>query len=275
MLIVNIKGGLGNQVFQLLASYRFAQINKINKIYIFKWNLNLYNPPRKYNLKNFTDNNKYKIIYLNLFWIIILNKYFLAIYVKLNILIINESNFYHNKHISNLFILDGYFQDDIFIDNHSISQIQLGMKSPKFDVLRKLRNYNIKISDLTLGLHFRFTDRYSIDLFKSYKIQIEKFNFDNFDNIIIFSDDYSLTKELFKYHSFKYIMAKDLYLNDQEEFLLISLIPNFYIQNSTFSIIARVISTENILTYLDLDMFLDIKIYNLLKNNLTIKPLRF
>ena len=70
-------------------------------------------------------------------------------------------------------------------------------------------------------------------------------------------------------------MAKDLYLNDQEEFLLISLIPNFYIQNSTFSIIARVISTENILTYLDLDNFLDIKIYNLLKNNLTIKPLKF
>jgi hypothetical protein len=266
MLILNLKGGLGNQLFQLIAAYHFHELHNFKKMYIYYGNLPFYNKPRKYELKEFISKTPMKIEILNVNWLIFMNKIFLALLSKLNLLIVNENNFHDIKIIKGIKIIDGYFQSNEFMSFSSLNYIRRSMISSQNE-LKKIIS-----SDLfnnTVGLHFRFTDRFSEKSFDNARNILSTFDFSNYDNVLLFSDDSEFCKNLLPFFTIPVTLVNQLNLNDKEEFFLISMMKNFIVPNSTFSIIARILSDNSYITFYREYDFLENSqnLTKLLKNN--------
>ena len=214
IVILNIKGGLGNQIFQIIAALNYCKKNSFKILYINTANLNNYKAIRKMDIDLNLFNFFIKINYINK-KNILLSKRFIQILKLFNnkfIKVINENNISQST-ISKINILDGYFQNTqcIFLDN------SLKDFSSQFDkiytsyLLPYLPILNIDFV-IDFGLHIRGTDflghkqlinndpllllkkidQQKIFIFtddKPYAIKLLK----DLNNNIIFISDYNLT----------------------------------------------------------------------------------
>lgn len=245
-VVLNLKGGLGNQLIQLLAVYTYAEQKALKKIYIFKWNLKFYSPPRFFGLTGFINNAEIEIIQLRKKWFMLFNPLFLMLLHKLDIFIVNERTFSSGK---NNYILDGYFQSNEYISNGSVQILKRSITSMQNILIEKNFISDNCSFENSIGFHFRFTDRYSADGVKKYRNLLGLFDFSEFERIYIFSDDYDTVKNLFPQATESVMFVNVLNLSDQEEFILMTLIPYFFISNSTYSIVSRLLSSHNRITY--------------------------
>ena len=245
-VILNIKGGLGNQIFQIIAALNYCKKNKINKLYIYTPNLINYKVIRKMDIDLNLFNFPLSIKVLDKKYIF-LSKRFIQILKLFNnkiVRVINDKNIsqYTNSKIN---ILDGYFQttQSLFLDNilHDFSS--------QFDkiytnyITQFLPILNIDF-DNDYGLHIRGSDFLGhkqlinndpILILK--KIKLKK--------IFIFTDDKPYAQKLLKDLNNKIIFISDYNLTDLQEFIMISKFRNMIITNSTFSLTASIINLQN------------------------------
>ena len=246
IVILNIKGGLGNQIFQIIAALNYCKKNSIKLLYINTPNLNNYKAIRKMDIDLNLFNFFIKINYIKK-KNILLSKRFIQILKLFNnkvIKVINENNISQST-ISKINILDGYFQNTecIFLDN------SLKDFSSQFDkiytsyLLPYLPILNIDF-DNDFGLHIRGTD------FLGHKqlinndplLLLKKINH---KKIFIFTDDKPYAIKLLKDLNNNFIFISDYNLTDLEEFIIISKFKNMIITNSTFSLTASIINLQD------------------------------
>ncbi len=246
IVILNIKGGLGNQIFQIIAALNYCKKNSIKLLYINTPNLNNYKAIRKMDI----DLNLFKFfIKINLInkKNILLSKRFLQILKLFNnnvVKVINENNMSQST-ISKINILDGYFQNTqcLFLDNSlqdfssQFNKIYTSYLLPYLPIL------NIDF-DNDYGLHIRGTD------FLGHKqlinndplLLLKKINH---KKIFIFTDDKPYAIKLLKDLNNNFIFISDYNLTDLEEFIIISKFKNMIITNSTFSLTASIINLQD------------------------------
>ena len=245
IVILNIKGGLGNQIFQIIAALNYCKKNSIKLLYINTPNLNNYKAIRKMDIDLNLFNFFIKINYIKK-KNILLSKRFIQILKLFNnkvIKVINENNISQST-ISKINILDGYFQNTecIFLDN------SLKDFSSQFDkiytsyLLPYLPILNIDF-DNDFGLHIRGTD------FLGHKqlinndplLLLKKIDH---KKIFIFTDDKPYAIKILKDLYINIIFISDYNLTDLEEFIMISKFKNMIITNSTFSLTASMINLQ-------------------------------
>jgi hypothetical protein len=245
-IILNIKGGLGNQIFQIIAALNYCKINNINQLYINTLNLNNYKVIRKMEI----DLNLFEFsVKINLIEKknILLSKRFIQIIKLFNnkfIKIINENSILKRNN-SFINILDGYFQtkQSLFLDNSLLDFSLQFDKIYSSHLLPFLLILNIDF-DNDYGLHIRGSDFLGhkqlinndpILILK--KIEQQK--------IFVFTDDKLYALKLLKDLNKKIIFISDYNLTDLQEFILISKFRNMIITNSTFSLTASMLNLQN------------------------------
>lgn len=248
MIIVEIKGGLGNQLFQYAAAKAVAR-NYSSKLGMdkssfevnsyTKRNLSILNLNLKTNLK--TRNYLKKIKYLRK--LPFLSK------ITINEIMETKQNelkydpLYYNA--SKINILSGYFQSYKYFEN--IREILL----EEFQPLQKSALVNgysdlIKSKQSSISLHVRRGDYVKLgwDLSVNYYLNAlsEMIKLMNFNNnkisLFIFSDDINWCQDNLIKNDFKEVnitLINDKELKDYEELYLMSLCENNIISNSTFS----------------------------------------
>lgn len=244
-----IQGGLGNQLIQIATAYNYSIKHK--KKLIFKYNENYHN---NFNLirKSYWDklfNNNLKTIDQNTFS----NIEFSNHYEKFN-WIYNEIP-YVKKNI----LLHGYYKSFKYFDNDNTRNFlrHLVYSSEElmylsYNYYNKIKKYFTKLDNLDcndddiVSIHIKRKDflltknNYNNVLDIDY--YIEALNIAKKKNVVIFSDDI----EWCKININNIIKNKNLYYIDinivEIEFILMSLIKNNIIANSTFSLMASYIS---------------------------------
>lgn len=245
IVILNIKGGLGNQIFQIIAALNFCKKNNIKLLYINTPNLKNYKAIRKMDIDLNLFNFSTKIILINK-KNILLSKRFIQIIKLFNnkiVKVINENNI-SQASISKINILDGYFQNIqcLFLDNSLQKFSSQFHKIYTSYLLPYLPILNIDF-DNDYGLHIRGTD------FLGHKQLINNdplliLKKIDYKKIFIFTDDKPYAIELLKDINKNIIYISDYNLSDLEEFILISKFKNMIITNSTFSLTASMINLQ-------------------------------
>lgn len=247
MIILNLKGGLGNQIFQYAAALKYA-IKYDKKLYIYTGNLTAYKTKRDFSLNVFIDNTILEVVLIKSKSIFFIKKYFLILLKKINCFIITEKNFF-TKLPSCVTIIDDYFIDSKFLDNEIVFYLK--------ELLYK--NFSNKIYDLSfehgIGIHIRGTDRLFENQDVNYGEILEKTSIANNVIVYCFTDDILYAKEQLKNIKNEIVYLKDYKLSDLEEFYVISKMKKFIVSNSTFSILARRMSSDETSTYVVKDFF--------------------
>ncbi len=257
MIILNLKGGLGNQLFQLMAISKFAILNSEKTIYIYTGNLGNFDVKRNFSLDPFIEELGIEVIILNRKkWYF--NKYILGVCSKLKIISITEDNYNRLNFFSkilNLFILDDYFQSLEYFDLNILNKMQNGLlKNYSLDKVFRDKNEVFDFSEFrahNIGVHIRGTDRLKeiktdylpeyVDSFLSYAKE----------KIYCFTDDIEYSRKCMTHSDKDILYMSDFQLSDLEEFYLISLFQNFVItnSNSSFSIFARLLAKNTSKTF--------------------------
>lgn len=250
MIILNLKGGLGNQLFQFIAAVKYVYENG-QKLFIYTGNLASYDTKREFSLELFIKNAPVEIHVINK-KTVIMNKFFLAALKKLNLFVIDERN-YFSKKFKFFNVIDDYFIHSKFIDNNVLTYLNQTFEKEMYN------NVSVKIPDFLLknsiGIHIRGTDRAAENLTFDYEKILKPMLVDSNSNVICFTDDIGYaTKQLNKI-SVPITYLPDLKLTDIEEFYLITKINKFIVSNSTFSILARRLSADTTSTYVIKDFF--------------------
>lgn len=239
----DIKGGLGNQLFQIITTYVYSK--KYNKKMVFKNVKNLHN---NYNLPRITHWNTLFSNKLN-----ILSE---EDYNSLNFKNIYETTPFTHKDIkldNENYCLNGYYQSfkyfDIdkntldFIRHLVYSSDEIMYKSyDQYNYIKKYFN-NCQDDDI-VSMHFRRTDyiltpnNYHNSLTTQY--YSNALNIVNKKNVVIFSDDIEWCENNLNIDNINvyYVKNNDTCL----EFILMSMIKHNIIANSTFSLLASYIS---------------------------------
>jgi hypothetical protein len=210
---VNLKGGLGNQLFQILAGYNYAKVH--NKEFFIDYE-------NKFHASQGNHPSAYKN---NLFENILENK------IDSSFNLYNEPSFEYNKipFIDGNVLLEGYFQSNHYFDNDDLDIISFSSLKLKMD---KIDNF---IDDNTVGIHVRGGD---------YKIY-PKHN-------IINQQYYIDSTSLFKNSKFYAVTDDNNYANqllpenvkiidggsEIGDFLFLTRCKNLIISNSTLSLFA-------------------------------------
>lgn len=251
-IIINLKGGLGNQLFQLAAGIYFAEMQGTNEIYLYTGSLSQFRTKRFFGLMPFTSSlvlNVHIIERKTLFY----NEYVLKLasfFFRKNI--VNEENFFLNR-ASGTIIINGYFQRSEFIPFHIIAKIKESFKayidSNSFftEVHKKMISLNgIRLMDDSLGVHIRGTDFLNNGLYcntNPYEtFKRAKFNED--DKIFVFTDDKEYAKRKLRDFKCELIFLSEYIDEEIIEFYIMSKFKNFIIANSTFSLSAIIIGME-------------------------------
>lgn len=211
MITAYLKGGLGNQMFQIATAYSLSLSNDDVCCFDFTNGLFTQKPANYYkdNIFSKIENNKIQIT----------NKY-------------TEPKFnYSEIPYKSDMIIDGYFQSEKYFINHRKQIIQLFKNESIIDTI-----YN-KYSDIlknSVSVHIRRGDY--VNLQKIHPVQDisyyqKSFDFLNPENILIFSDDITWCKNNFKSEKIFFIENQ----KDYEDIYLMSLCNNNIIANSTFS----------------------------------------
>ena len=250
MILLNLKGGLGNQVFQFIAALKYAKIyNK--KLYIYIGNLENYSVKRDFNLELIIPDLSFDIRLIDKKYFF-LHKYILAILAKCKIFIIDECNYPKKYPFFN--ILDSYFLERKFMDNEILSQIRK-VVSEKCNhstekIISSINNIN------SIGIHIRGGDRKSESVLINYQNILNNIlDFQKSYTIFCFTDDIKFARERLCENINNIVFIQDFGLNTLEEFYLISQFKNFIAPNSTYSVLARYFSHSDCHTYLIESMF--------------------
>ncbi len=247
---ITIQGGLGNQLFQIATAYSYSIRNK--KKLIFKYNQNY---PNNFNLtrKGYWDNlfsKNLKTIDKNTFDDI----QFINYYEKYNCL------YKEIPYIEKNILLNGYYQSFKYFDNDDTRNFlrhlvysSKNLMYLSYNYYNKIKLYFTKLNNLEcndddlVSIHIRRTD--FILTKKNYHnvldidYYIKALDITKKKNVVIFSDDIEWCKININNNIIK---NKNLYyidINIEEiEFILMSLIKNNIIANSTFSLMASYIS---------------------------------
>lgn len=251
MIILNLKGGLGNQIFQYAAALKYALIRE-KSLFIYTGNLTAYKTKRNFSLSVFIDKNPQKVSLIKSNKKIFMDRYFLLLLKKINLFIITEKN-YFVKQFPFINIIDDYFLDAQFIDEDVLSMLRQSLENEySKTIASKFPNY---LSNDLLGIHLRGTDRIGEQPNFDYEAILKSTSTYSVSTIVCFTDDILYAKEQLKNLDKSVVYLTDLNLSDIEEFYLISKIKNFVVSNSTFSVFARRLSLNNTCTYVVKDFF--------------------
>jgi hypothetical protein len=219
---INLKGGLGNQLFQILAGYNYAKI--YNKEFFIDYN-------NKFHASQGNHPSTYKD---NLYEKIPENK------IDNSFNLYNEQSFEYNKipFIEGNVLLEGYFQSNNYFDNDDLNIISFNSLKSK---INKIDNF---IDNNTVGVHVRGGD---------YKIY-PKHN-------IINQQYYINSTNLFKNSKFYAVTDDNNYANqllpenvkiidggsEIGDFLFLTRCKNLIISNSTLSLFASYFNKKDII----------------------------
>tara|TARA_Y100000741_G_scaffold99686_1_gene74014 strand:- start:2532 stop:3359 length:828 start_codon:yes stop_codon:yes gene_type:complete len=234
MVYIELKGGLGNQLFQIFTGISYAIENNIEFKIIKK----------KYKLSS-VDNKSLRPTYFDNF-LLNLNKFTCD---NINILTYNEQSFIYNKipNINKQFKMNGYFQSPKYFENNYNSIIKLiELDKQKTTIKEKYKEY---FNNKVISLHFRIGDlvkitdimpllkcEYYINAIKNVLendntcFQILYFN-EKQDNNIVENMINNIKKS---YPQLNFIQCS-YDIADWEQLLLMSLCNHNIIANSTFS----------------------------------------
>jgi hypothetical protein len=245
-VILSIKGGLGNQIFQIIAAVNFCNLNKIDSLNIYTPNLSSYKAIRTFDIDICSFNLNCKVIRLdkkNIF----LSKPFILLYKKINFLlikIIDESNLYFPTN-SKINIIDGYFQSSKFLFTGFAFNLFKAEFEKKYINSAKFAKRFLSIDfDTDFALHIRGTD------FINHKELINNNPKDlihelNLERLYIFTDDRAYSSELLKSVGLELVFISDFKFSDFEEFILMAKFRHFIITNSTFSLTASLLNSDS------------------------------
>ncbi|NWK72816.1 alpha-1,2-fucosyltransferase [Acinetobacter sp. SwsAc6] len=247
-IIVRLKGGLGNQLFQYYTAYSLAK-EKNYRLVLDTCNL------KNDNLRDFSLHR------LNINSPIINNNYYRKFFIFFNSIRELSLPFFHHetieysfdeniKNINRSTILNGYYQNEkyfIKIKNEMRSNFNLlNEKIKSKDILDMIKNNN------SVALHIRRGD-YITDVsthekhgacdLSFYNQAINYFSKNN-PYFFIFSDDIEWCKNNIIING-NFIFISDICNSDIEEFLLMKNCKNFIISNSTFSWWAAWLASNN------------------------------
>lgn len=221
--IIQLKGGLGNQLFQVFSILSLSIDN--NKEFFI---LNNWFDKKRLSWKNYSLFNNIKIIDKNDDFI----NY-------------NENEFYFNKiNIENNknYLFNGYFQSyKYFWNNKEKIKKFINIDYDKINEIKnKFNKYNKKI----LAIHMRLTDYetnsfiHPIPNIQYYKKSLNNYNLDKYQ-IILFSDDIEKAQnKLKKININNFVIANEIYENDEEQFLMMCLTDLRICCNSTYSLMS-------------------------------------
>jgi len=242
--VIQLQGGLGNQLFQVAFAMNFAKRHKIEikvdkSAFFFDFNFKRFFQLEKVNLcsANFFD---IILLYTNRLLFKFLKK---KIFRFNNILFINdtknskyEKNFLENKIKENdkIYIV-GFFQSENYISNTNFliklyNQIKISKKTK--GIIEK-----IKKNDVFIGLRFfeenpRLRKNFGgIEEYDFYNKYIKVFAKKNKKNFFLMT---SKKIELKKFSTKKLTIINQEKINDFEKLLIMSKFKNFIISNSTF-----------------------------------------
>lgn len=258
MIIVNLKGGLGNQMFQYATAYCLSVRNNTELVFdlrlMEKYKLNPppRNPPRDFDLDIFKIEKKiaskkdlFKVLQFPKSYSI--RKIISLILDKLNLLVIYEKKRLLDKRIltskkKNLY-LDGYWQVENYFLNHRDEILNIY----NFDSLKNIEkniNFIKRISPLnSICVNVRRTDfinnpEHNVVDIEYYKNAINKFKkLKGKDlEIFIFSDDLDWCKENFSFFKKTNYVEYDYAGKKFYNYLyLMTNFTNFIIPNSSFA----------------------------------------
>lgn len=247
MIILNLKGGLGNQIFQYAAALKFASKNK-KKLHIYTGNLTAYKTKRNFSLNVFIQNYPFEVVLIESKNILFLKKYFLILLKKISTFIITEKNFFSKSH-SFITIVDDYFIDSKFLDSDIVVNFKELLDN---NLSKKMDEFPI---DEGIGMHIRGTDRLAESQNINYEDILNNISINQNQTLYCFTDDIVYAKNQLKNIKNQIVYLTDFNLSDLEEFYLISKMDKFIVSNSTFSILARRLSSNETSTYIVKDFF--------------------
>ncbi len=225
MVISNLKGGLGNYLFQIAAGYSLSLDNNVNfaidstKIMKVHTHWSVYEPNILRNVpvvQNLANYNYY----------------------------LYESLTYRPiPYVSNM-LIDGYFQSEKYWKKNENKILELFKIDENTLEYLKYKYEDIINSDNTCSIHVRRGDFLRIDFYNKldmnnyYNKAIETIGLDK--QFVVFSDDIEWCKENFKHINATFIKEKLDFL----DLYLISLCKNNITSNSTFSWWASYLNTN-------------------------------
>jgi hypothetical protein len=222
-LIIQLKGGLGNQLFQVFSILSLSIDNNKEFYILDNWFDN-----NRLSWKNYSLFNNIKIIDKNDKYINYNEKEFK--FYKINI--------ENNKD----YLFNGYFQSyKYFFNNKDKIKEIINIDYDKItEIKNKLNKYDKKI----LAIHMRLTDYetksfiHPIPNIKYYKKCLNNYNLDEYQ-IILFSDNIEKSKnKMMELNINNFITANEIYENDEEQFLMMCLTDIRICCNSTYSLMS-------------------------------------
>lgn len=246
MTVLNLKGGLGNQIFQYLAALKFA-LGKNDKLHIYTGNLKSFKTKRNFSLEVFIKNSPIEVVILEKKKVY-LGKYLLWFLKTINFNIISEKNFFSkSKYLIN--IIDDYFLSSKFLDDDLILNLKEALEKQYGNLVSE------SLINNGIGIHIRGTDRLAENMEVNYSNFIDNLLISEDKKIYCFTDDLKYAKSKLGGIKNKIIYISEFNYTDIEEFYLISKMDKFIVSNSTFSVLARRMSSNNTITYVNKDLF--------------------
>ncbi len=250
-IIIRIKGGLGNQLFQLnLGELISSELGIIVKYDIKTGYINdVFN--REVCFFSIYKNNEHlvykgffnKLLYLRLLKIVSLRfklRFFKWIYLDENRNVDTSDLFAVIKSSGSKIILEGYWQKIDFISDNFLKILNKNLKKPM-----------IKYSVNDLVVHYRsdnFSDSFSYEYFdKAIKLMLTKYT--NINQIIVYSDSVRVLK-LIEYLNLRNLITLKHDYSDYDPFTLLSTLVTskyFIPSNGTFSFWALLLGRERII----------------------------
>jgi hypothetical protein len=250
MVILNLKGGIGNQLFQFIAALNFALKNE-SKLYIYSGNMSSYSTPREFSLDLFIRNSPVELIVIER-KVFLLERHILAALKLFKLIIITEENILDKKK-SLINVIDDYFIKSKFLDDNILNFLKQSLDNKFY------YNISLKVPDFLdkdiLGVHIRGTDRVSENIDVNYGDIIKNIVLASNIKIYCFTDDIDFARLKLRDVSVLIIYVTEFNFSDLEEFYFISKISKFIVSNSTFSILARRMTSFETSTYVIKDLF--------------------
>ena len=254
MIIVKLRGGLGNQMFQ----YAYGKALSIKTGITVKFDANYYfneefqrsDTPRKYLLDKFNTDislaTQEEVNKANPLWKKVIRKMKNKIFRYTNIYKFSESEFKIKE--GNLAL--GYWQTEKYFKNiESIIRENFTLKNSLAESAQKIENLIIqtkKENKVPVSIHVRRSDYVNIksnkDFFNVCDVEYYKNAFSEITKLInspvslfIFSDDTAWVKENLRFPCETYFVSEEKNIFDYEEIILMSKCSHNIIANSSFS----------------------------------------